>query len=469
MPVSQLKIIRYRELLISADVNHRPGDYFCFMRFYKHFFTNVARLSTPDRVLVYPKLLLGITLSIWLIAVLFFGQFPLDFSGNFVGNDFVGFYTGAKLFQDGNPHDLYDFNKQKQFQDSLVAHLPDHPALEKRSNYTTLFINPPLSIFLYLPFSLGSYKTGLLLWWLFGFLCIGLSLKLMQRHIPGLKNWSGRQLWMMTLVFFPTLACFMYGQATSIILLIWTLCYMFVIKRQDFMAGFVLSLLFFKPQLAIGFVLVFIVSLRIKALIGGIVGLSCWLGVSYLIFPVQMLNYQLKAESILELLRAQSYPKWGIHSIFGFFNLTVYPYSAKLSDLLTIIFSVLICLFITSVWWGKKWDPDSEQWHSCLAVTLPLSLLIAIQLFTYDLMLLIFPFFIILGQYQLRAKDAYAYLDGGLVLAWTSVAYWGCFLSGHLTMIQLGILEKFNLPPIGVQLSVLCIVGWSMALWRQSK
>ena len=131
----------------------------------------------------------------WFVSIFIFGQPPLDSQGAFIGNDFVAFYTGASLWKNGQSQYLYDLKTQQAFQHSLVSHLPDSPVVHKQYQLNSPFINPPISILLYLPFAQGGYLGGLILWGLSGFLCLGVSIYLMQKYIPGLHRYSGGKLW----------------------------------------------------------------------------------------------------------------------------------------------------------------------------------------------------------------------------------------------------------------------------------
>lgn len=429
------------------------------------FLQRIADLTVPDRVLVYPKWIIALFIVALLISIFVFGQPPLDSRGTFIGNDFVAFYTGAKLWMDGKSPNIYDLNTQKDFQHSLVNHLSKAHLVQKQYNKISPFINPPISILLYLPFAQGGYMFGLVLWWLFGFFCLGVSIYLMQKHIPGLNRWSLSKLLGMTVMFFPTLLWISYGQATTVILCIWSICYALLRLRREFWAGFVLSFLVFKPQLALGFAFPLILKMRIRALAGGIVGLGGWIALTYFVFPTESLTYLQQIGSILEILRNSGYPSWGIHSFYGFSNLAVYPIAPVFSKIVMIGLSLLGILFCITIWWKKDWDPKSDEWNTSLAISIPVCLLLAIQLYSYDLMLLLFPYFLIISQKRYHYNPD-KYLDGGVVLAWTTLVYCSCFLSGYLVLVQQAFFRAIHQPQFGIQLSVIFMIGWCLALWR---
>lgn len=429
----------------------------------------IANLSTPDRVLIYPKVIVILLFIAWPISIFGFGQPPLDSGGTFIGNDFVAFYTGVNLWQNESKK-IYNFKTQQMFQFNLIKHLLSDKESAKNQNLPiSPFINPPISILLYFPFSQEGYLDGLVLWWSFGFLTLGLSIHFMQKYIPGLDRWSRGKLWGMTIMFFPTLAWIMYGQATALILCIWVICYVLLRSKREFGAGLVLSCLVFKPQLGLALALPLIVRFRFRALLGGIAGLSWWALLTYWIFPDEFLAYRQQVNAIMELLRHKTYPTWGIHSFYGFSNLAIYPVAPKLSNIFTAILSILGIMACARIWWKADWSPGSEDWNTRLAVSIPLCLLLAIQLFTYDLMLLLFPYFLIISQMRYWSEQESYYLDGGPVLAWTSLVYCVCFFSGYFTKFIQELFQFANLPQIGFQLTTVCIIGWCWAVWQHHK
>ena len=163
------------------------------------------------------------------------------------------------------------------------------------------------------------------------------------------------------------------------------------------------------------------------------------------------------------------YPTWGIHSFYGFANLIACPISSKLSVLITVVLSVLGILFCVGIWWKAEWAPDSDEWSTRLAVSIPICLLLAVQLFTYDLMLLLFPYFLIMSQKRYWNRNRNVYLDGGPVLAWTSLVYVSCFLSAYFVKAQQIFFKAFHIPQLGLQISVFCIIGWCWTVWKYHK
>ena len=211
----------------------------------------IADLCTPERVRRYPAAIAAMFLAVWLAGFAFFGlDVQRDASGKFIGNDFVAFYTGGRSLIEGRTEALYDLSAQHRFQQSLTT-LP--------LKQTSPFISPPHATLFYAPFAaVGDYRLALLLWWAAGLICFVVSAIWARGAAPGLK---ARPLWQLLAVLGcapPTLLWLGYGQATPFVFAIWSGAYALLTTGRPKAAGCALALLAFKPQLALGVVVVLI-------------------------------------------------------------------------------------------------------------------------------------------------------------------------------------------------------------------
>ena len=420
------------------------------------FISKIAALADAERVEVYPRMLAALFLLGWVFSVLS-GPTPLlDLGGSFIGNDFVSFYTGFHLWKSAPPELLYDLPTQLQFQGNLLT-VPTE---------ATPFINPPHSVLLYAPFSQGGYLQGLAAWLLFGAACLVAAIALMRSVSPQLSSRSMGQLVLMTVTFFPTLAWLSFGQATMVAMLIWAGTYAALRTDRDFIAGLTLSMLAFKPQLAVPFAIALVASRRWRALAGGALGLTFWGTLTAVLFRPQFVAWVNKLSTITEMLRAEDYPTWGIHSWFGFSNLLVYPIVPALADPLTFLLSATTVAAVIVLWWRTEWRPGTVQWDGSIAVTLALMPLAGVHFFTYDQALMMIPFFIVLALPQCQRDDVY--MDGDQILGWSAVVYVACFVSGYLSLGQQTLTESIGMPSFAIQISVFAVIGWSYVVWRST-
>lgn len=416
--------------------------------------TAIAALAVPERVRVYPLMLAGMFFVGWIATITWYGDDLLDMSDTFIGNDFVGFYTGATLWLTGQSDKLYDLQAQWQVQSSLTTGTPAG---------TCPYMNPPYGVLLYAPFAMGGYLQGLIGWWLAGLAAMVAALSIMRRATPALGEYSLARLSLMTLVFYPTLAWLSFGQATMFVLLIWAATFAALRSKHDFVAGLALSTLAFKPQLALPLTVAVIAGRRPRAIAGGAVGLALWGTLTAVWFADPFWRWLDQRGVLIEMLRSDSYPTWGIHSWFGFSNL-LFPSLPGVADALTIVLSLGTIAVVAALWFRTDWQPGTSRWDGAMAITMALVPLAGVHLFVYDLALLMIPFLIVLALPACRRDDAY--LDGDQVLGWTVAVYLACFFSSYLTLGQQSVAQSVGLPEVGVQVSVFMIVGWCFAVWR---
>jgi hypothetical protein len=419
----------------------------------------VAAVCTPDRVRVYPPIVMGLFFAMWIGSYVAMRKTAtLDAWGRFLGNDFMAFYTGARLWADGRLVELYDFEAQAAFQASQAGEPID---------FVVPFISPPNALLVYAPFAQGSYLVGVLLWWLVGVASVIGACWALRRVAPLDDKLSARQMAAVCVCTMPTLMWLSFGQATGLVMLIWSLSLLLLVRGRDLSAGFVLAMLAFKPQLALGPALIMIAARRWRALAGGVLGLGAWGALSWWLFAPQLSQWFGKTGEIAGLLAADEYARWGVHSFYGFFHLLVGPLSATLANVLSAAASVAAVGCCVRLWWGVRWEPSGGVWRLRAAITLALGSLSGLHLFVYDAMLWLIPLLLVLPELEPSEEAASPYMDGGELVAWTGLLFWALFLSGPLVQAQWAAMQAVGLPALAVQPSTLLLVGWVWSCRRQ--
>jgi hypothetical protein len=415
----------------------------------------IAQATSAQRAAIYARLMLILALGGGM-AQMALGRGLLDRFGNVLGGDFLAFYTGASFFVQGRIAELYDFAAQAEFQRAVAE--PHAPA------DLYLFVSPPSALPLFAPFGFWSYPAALLLWWATGLIALGLSARLLRNELPSLRKYSALRLSAASFLFFPTVAWLLYGQATALVLLIYTGTFVLLRQGRDFSAGLCLGCLAFKPQLAVALALVLAFKARWKALCGGAVCVACWLIAGLAFSPEALSGYWELAPALPDLLRSEHYPRWGIHSAFGFSVLLFDAVSPRLADALAMLLSTGLVALLGCYWRRVSWTPGSRRWDLAMAATLALGLIISPHLFLYDLTLLLLPF-AILWHHHPSSSDG-SLLDGGPLLAWTAVLWLVSFLQGPVSIGALRLAEWVHMPAMALQLSTLVIVAWGLAILR---
>lgn len=417
----------------------------------------IVHWLTPERRRVYPLSILIITLVGWLVS-LWIGPGLTDSSGTIIGADFVAFYTGGRFFWEDRLVDLYNFGAQQAVLAELVA-----PVVTDKVNP---FINPPFSVLLYAPFARGDYLSGLLLWWGVGMLLLVGAVRWLRSVLFPQPAPSMLHLFWLSLLFYPTLLWFTFGQNTALTLLIYTATFLLLRRGNDLAAGLVLGCLLYKPQLAIALALVLLIKGRWRALVGGGLGAGAWLLAGFLVSPAAMWRYADLMPHLPELLRSAGYKTWGLHSFYGFAVLLLDGISPPAADGLALALTGGGLAAVIWLWRKCPWQPGTRPWDFALAATLALGLCISPHLYIYDLMLLLLPLGIVWSYYP--GSTDRAPLDGGALLVWTAFLYASAFFSSYLAMAQLWFTATLGLPAVAVQVSVFALVGWSWTLMRMA-
>ncbi|WP_125911807.1 glycosyltransferase family 87 protein [Kiloniella majae] len=404
-----------------------------------------------------------LTISLYLLNLIM-GTGLESYFGVPLGVDFLAFYTGGSFYLNDTLSIIYNhvfieqpdanvsqifFTDQLEFQKNIIG-----PEFTKLSP----FINPPFAALLYAPFANFDYATAYIFWTLLNLALLLVSVLIMRKELPKLREVSPYKLYFCCFLFFPTIACFMYGQAASIILLIYCLCFKALRNDRDFSAGFYLGLLLLKPQLAVGVAFIIIIKWRWQAILGGITSVIL-IGLFSIIFmPNELLAYLEITPHLLDLLRADYYPTWGINSFFGFAALLFDHTNVALTNALTLTLTVSTLFLLILLWREQIWLNERTKWDLSMAVTFCWGLLISPHLYYYDLMLLLLPTAIII-QYL-----PWLYARNSRIILWITIAWISCYLGSQLSVLQLGIFNTLGFPEISFQFitPILFYLGYTL-------
>jgi hypothetical protein len=414
----------------------------------------IVRAATPARLRGYPGM---IAIASWgyLAGCYATARGLLDGIGHVIGGDFISFYSIGKLYRLGHTEVFYDFERLYAFQRQVLPELPT----------VVPFINPPFTALFYAPFGLNSYLQGLTAWWAAGLVALWLSLRLLaSRLFPGQPGATARFAGFAA-TFFPTVLWFSMGQTTTFVLLLLSSAFLLLRQRRDFAAGLVLGMLAFKPQLALPLALPILLKFRHRAIAGGGLSAGFFLALGWWLFPGQMSDYIAESGRFLALFLQPEFPLWSEHALFGFCHLLLKgtPWSF-LAPWLTGAASMALLAFAGRIWSLQPWQPAARDWDRCMAASMCLGLCLATHLFTYDLMLLLLPFLIVLASF--RSEGGESTLDQGPILATSVLVYLlGCY-GAYLSRAQQWILEYLGLPALAIQFSTLAIIGWAVVVFR---
>ena len=155
----------------------------------------------------------------------------LDWSGHALGRDFVNYWTAGHLVGEGHVQPIFD-------RDGFLA--AEHRLFDPRLPFH-FWSYPPVALFLVAPLALFPYVTGLIAWSLFG---VAVLVPAARSFLDNRREWVLLALCPATAI---DIALGQNGAITAAIMIgglsLW--------DRRPIVAGAILGLLVFKPQLAI--------------------------------------------------------------------------------------------------------------------------------------------------------------------------------------------------------------------------
>lgn len=177
----------------------------------------------------------GVAWVVWL-GNLALGGWYRDNEDILLGADHLAFYTAARAVYDGRPAAMYDFANLHAYQRLLIGW--DWWGVE-------VYRNPPFYALLYLPTAGLSYYHSYLVWTAVGLALLGVAVWLLGPERPlRVLAWA--------VAFYPVFAVVSFGQNSFLSLAVLAGVYRLLTAGQDFAAGLLAGLLWFKPPLLIG-------------------------------------------------------------------------------------------------------------------------------------------------------------------------------------------------------------------------
>ncbi len=308
--------------------------------------------------------------------------------------DFVLYYSGAKIINDGNGAQLYDLEVQREYQKEFgVAY---------RRDRALPFNHPPYELLALLIPAKFSFPVAHALWAAVNTLLLAVIL---LRLFPFVEARHRSLFALMLFAYFPTITALKMGQDSVIttFLLVETLV---SLKRKRYaIAGGLLALGLYKPQFVLPLVGIFLLHRRWSSIFGflstglllgaislAMVGwdgliklLSLWLPMiqrGHVVWPELMTNLRGLVYMILRL--------GGI---------------TEATNVLTLGLSILTYVITLQVW-PRNAEEQNELFNLRFALAVVMTALVSFHLYSYDGTLLAIPLIIMLNQ-VLKEKNPY--------------------------------------------------------------
>jgi alpha-1,2-mannosyltransferase len=287
----------------------------------------------------YPRLMLFTTWTILALNVIFRNGW-LSLVKQIIGSDFITLYGSGIAYKTDLPN-LYNFTSQAAIQQALIK-----PTLLPGVNP---YISPPYVAAVYSFFTFIKLPWAFLLWTLLTVLFTMVAVRYLVRLLPdSLKsNLDYWQLLIIVLSFFPFIEGFQAGQNHGLTLLLVTCILTFTLSERWFLAGSMAGLMIFKPQMVLGFLLIWVIWRKYKALAAFAIVAILWTG-SILITKgiTPYLTYLSISRDFLLLPYIQGFPGYLLLTLYGLLT-TIFPIeSLSIIHSIHIIFSGILAIGI---------------------------------------------------------------------------------------------------------------------------
>jgi hypothetical protein len=294
-------------------------------------------------------------------------------------SDFQGFYGAGKIVASGNGANLYDSATQVRMQRA-----PKLPGIDTHHYY----VHAPFEALLFVPFARLPFELAAWCWWSLGLLFAYAALFVLRPFLPAVQarvEWS----LLSVAVFIPIIVTLIEGQDSTLTLLIFSICYVCLVRRHYGLAGGVLAIAMYKPPLALAMIVQLAISSseRLKILTGFLI--SC---VILLLAAVATVGWACVINYPILLTR---FPKvaaghFHIEDMPNLRGLVTPILEGHASErlILAVVVVLSLVLLAVSIWAARKSSDSCESDPRVFALFVATTLLVGFQEYAYDLSLL---------------------------------------------------------------------------------
>jgi hypothetical protein len=356
-------------------------------------------------------------------------------------NDFPVFYSNAQMVRERQGSHLYDFEAENRFvhRVSDVTRAPNN--------------HLPYELLVFVPLTFLHFGAAYIAWSLLSFAMLAGVALMMHDVWPAATSFSMTLLTI--LAFFPVWYCLLQGQDSILLLFLFALSFWCWKRGQDDLAGFILAIGLFRPQLVLPFAFVAFLAGKWKFVRGFIPGavlvvlLSTWVvGLRGMAEYGRVLISQ-GTQSSANALATQWQVRPGLMATWRGFLWVCLP-SAVPGSVRNVL--LLSGTFAGLFWAAKKLRAAKDQtsFDAAIAFTVATVALVSFHSFLNDFSLLILPLLIfgtLLGPPRyVPQKSARLMLTVGFVFFLTPLylALLSTDTVGLLVMVEVGALSLLN-------------------------
>jgi hypothetical protein len=409
---------------------------------------SLAGLITARRLRVYPPLMLA---SVVLYTVHDVWQRGLRSD---LGGDFLSFYTGGAFVLRGNLEGLAHGAQQHALQEQILGFT---------TNSTGTWVSPPFFACLFAPFAALPFPVAYAVFTLASIGSCAVAFGALRKAFASASSTS--TLLLTAAQFYPTLHALIIGQTSALWLSVFVWVFVRLRQGRDAQAGLLLGLFVCKPPLALGLAVALLAARRFRTLAFAALSGGALLGSGLVLMPDLTLRYLHAGPKLVSFVRDAGYPVAGLVGSFEFGTLLFDGISRPLGAAAGFSLLAGLLLLIASFWVRTPWRPGTRAWDLRMAATLGIGVIASPHLFSYDLLLLVLPFFVVMFRFPERAEMP---LGNPRLLELSFVLWLLAFATPLLSGMQRVSSQQMLGFTLVVQLIVPVIAAWGVYVFRQA-
>ena len=356
-------------------------------------------------------------------------------------NDFPIFYSNAQMVREGKASGLYDFEAENRF----IRRVSD---VQRPPNN-----HLPYELLLFVPFTYLKFRMAYIVWTILSLAMLAGVAAMTGNIRTGGSTFSLR--FLTVLAFYPVWYCLLMGHDSILMLFLFTISFCLWKRGNDDLAGFVIALGLFRPQLVLPFVFIAFVAGKWKFVRGFLPGaalavtLSTWIvGWHGMADYVRVLLAQ-GTEGSAKVLDQQWEIDPGIMPTWrGFLWLFLPRWVPP---------GVRIFFLLVGTFWGLGWaakkmrtPTNPAAFDAAFAIAVATALLVSYHSFLNDFSLMILPLLILgvmlVSVGKVPRLNAYLIATVGFLLFLTPL---------YMMLMSTGVLASFFV----VELVALCLTS----------
>lgn len=259
------------------------------------------------------------------------------------GGDLPAFYRAGSLINDGSAGDLYDDDALEETQGPPID-----------DEWPLPYLYPPFVASAYSGLARLPYRSAFLLHAAMMIGLTGAAVAMLRLSLPRVSRW-GFEAFALAVSFYPLSFSLVNGQNTAFSLVVLAAGYVALDSGLSLLAGALLGLLFFKPQLAIPIVGLLVIRHQ-RALIGmSISAVALWIWGAAVSGP-DWIELWLRAALRKEAELVEIVPIWNIN--VADFTQEIFGRGSVLSYIIAGVILVNVIGALTFVWWHRSIPMD---------------------------------------------------------------------------------------------------------------